>query len=90
MDDGDQFIVIGSNWGGTKNPLWVANVVSNPSVRVQVGRRRMKATARVAPGEERARLWTRVTSYDRYESYAKRLGETREIPLVVLTPVAAA
>ncbi|MEO8456313.1 MAG: nitroreductase/quinone reductase family protein, partial [Chloroflexota bacterium] len=39
MDDGDRYLVIGSNWGGEKDPLWVANVAANPSVHIRVGRR---------------------------------------------------
>jgi hypothetical protein len=41
--------------------------------------------ARVASAEERAELWTRVTSaYKGYEGYQQRTS--REIPLVILEP----
>jgi F420H(2)-dependent quinone reductase len=87
MDDGDRYLVIGSNWGGEKDPLWVANVAANPAVRLRVGRRKVKATAHVAAGRERERLWTFVKqNYDRYENYERNLDGRREIPLVVLTP----
>jgi deazaflavin-dependent oxidoreductase (nitroreductase family) len=87
MDKGDLYLVIGSNWGGPKSPLWVANVTADPNVRIRVGRRKLRATAHIAQGEERELLWSFVKqSYDRYESYERRLGDTREIPLVVLTP----
>jgi hypothetical protein len=48
-------------------------------------------TASVASGPERERLWRLVTStYAGYKDYARRIGDAREIPLVVLTPRKAA
>ena len=87
VDDGEAMIVIGSNWGGTRDPLWVSNVIENPDVRVQVGSKKRRVTAHVATPDERPRLWSLVTAqYPGYETYAQRLGGVREIPLVVLTP----
>jgi deazaflavin-dependent oxidoreductase (nitroreductase family) len=87
VPDGDDMVVIGSNWGGQQSPDWVANVLANPEVRVQAGSRKVQARAHVAEGEERARAWSLVTAqYPGYQEYADRLRGTREIPLVVLTP----
>jgi len=84
---GKNMIVIGSNWGGSRSPDWVANIRANPEVSIQAGKRRVRATARVAEGEERARAWSLVTAqYAGYEAYAHRLRDVREIPLVILTP----
>lgn len=86
--DGDDMIVIGSNWGGARGPDWVANVLGDPNVRVQAGNDRLRATAHVATGDERLRAWSLVTAqYPGYESYAERLRGVREVPLVILTPV---
>jgi F420H(2)-dependent quinone reductase len=91
VDDGEAMIVIGSNWGGTRDPLWVRNVIENPDVRVQVGPQKRRITAHVATPDERPLLWSLVTAqYPGYEAYAQRLGGVREIPLVVLTPRTAA
>ncbi len=88
VPDGENMIVIASNWGGPQNPAWVANVLADPSPRVQARSRKMKVTARAASPEERARVWQVVTTqYGGYESYAKRLEGVREIPLIILTPV---
>jgi hypothetical protein len=51
-----------------------------------VGRQRIPVRARVAEGEERARLWARADEvnqgqYETYQSRTKRL-----IPVVVLEP----
>jgi deazaflavin-dependent oxidoreductase (nitroreductase family) len=91
MEHDGRFLVIGSNWGGPRSPLWVANIAAEPHVRLRVGRRKLRATAHVASGEERDQLWSFVKeNYDRYATYERRLGASREIPLVVLTPDGAA
>ncbi|MEK7246960.1 MAG: nitroreductase family deazaflavin-dependent oxidoreductase [Chloroflexota bacterium] len=91
VPDGDDLIVIGSNWGGPAHPLWVRNLLANPEARVQVGPKKRRVTAQVASGPERERLWQLVTStYAGYNDYAGRVGDAREIPLVVLTPRKAA
>lgn len=87
VQDGDRYVVIGSNWGGDRDPLWVRNVAANPDVRVQIGSRRRRVTTHIATLDERPRLWSLVTTaYPGYETYAHRLASVREIPLVVLTP----
>lgn len=87
VPDGETYVVIGSNWAGPRHPLWVGNLLAKPEARVQVRSKRRRVTAHVAGGEERERLWALVTSqYSEYNEYARRIGDTREIPLVVLTP----
>jgi deazaflavin-dependent oxidoreductase (nitroreductase family) len=91
VDDGETIVVIGSNWGGPAHPLWVRNLLTNPEARVQIGPRKRRVTASVASGSERERLWQLVTStYASYKDYARRIGDAREIPLVVLRPRKAA
>ena len=91
VPDGERYVVIGSNWGGPRQPLWVDNLVANPEARVHVGPKKRQVTAHIATGGERPRLWSLVTAqYPGYEVYAERLGGVREIPLVVLTPRKAA
>jgi deazaflavin-dependent oxidoreductase (nitroreductase family) len=52
MPLGDRFIVF-SGWGVKSN--WYRNIVANPLVEVRVGRRRMRATARLVEDPERRR-----------------------------------
>jgi deazaflavin-dependent oxidoreductase (nitroreductase family) len=86
VDDGEAIVVIGSNWGGPAHPLWVRNLLAKPEARVQIGPRKRRVMASVASGPERERLWQLVTStYAGYQDYARRIGDAREIPLVVLT-----
>ena len=87
VPDGENFVVIGSNWAGPKHPLWVGNLLSKPEARVQVRSKKRKVIAHVASGPERERLWALVTKqYSEYNEYARRIGGKREIALVVLTP----
>jgi deazaflavin-dependent oxidoreductase (nitroreductase family) len=52
MPVGDHFVVF-SGWGVGSN--WFQNIRANPEVRVKVGRRRLRATARVVEDPERRR-----------------------------------
>ena len=56
-DTGNGYFVIASKGGAPKHPSWYLNILANPDVEVQVGTAKMKARARTATGEERARLW---------------------------------
>jgi F420H(2)-dependent quinone reductase len=84
--DGDSYVVVASKGGAPQHPAWFHNLTSRPEVEIQVGRQRIPARARVAEGEERARLWARADEvnqgqYDEYQSRTKR-----QIPVVVLEP----
>src|SRR4249919_696558 len=63
--DGASLVVVASNGGSDHGPGWLANLRSEPHVLVQVGRQKWSATARVAMGEERARLWPLVNRHNR-------------------------
>jgi len=52
MPLGDRLIVF-SGWGTSSN--WYRNVLANPEVEVQVGRRKVKATARLVSDPEQRR-----------------------------------
>lgn len=80
------YLVAGSNWGGTKRPAWVLNLLANPDATVSVKRRQQRVRAREAVGAERAELWqAMVRAWPNYATYAERTG--REIPVFVLDPV---
>jgi deazaflavin-dependent oxidoreductase (nitroreductase family) len=91
-DDEGRWVVIGSNGGGPRDPDWAWNVRSNASAWVCVRRRRLPVRAHIASGDERRRLFASITakrdSLARYQARASTFG--REVPLVVLEPIAAA
>lgn len=83
-DDG--FVVIASRGGTPTHPDWYLNLVADPICEVQVGRDHHRARARVAEGDERARLWADMAKlYPPYDEYQQRAGG-RVIPVVVLVP----
>jgi deazaflavin-dependent oxidoreductase (nitroreductase family) len=81
--DGDHYVVVASNGGRPKHPNWHLNLVENPAVEVQVLGDKFTALARIASGEERARLWrVMATIWPAYDDY--QVKTKREIPVVVL------
>jgi deazaflavin-dependent oxidoreductase (nitroreductase family) len=87
LEDGERVVLVASNGGSRRHPAWYHNVRANPSVRFLTrDGRRLAYTARVAGGDERARLWELVNDlYDGYRAYQLRAAG-REIPVVVLEP----
>lgn len=86
--DGDDYIVIASKGGAPSHPAWFLNIQSKPTVKIQVKDKVMSATARVAQGQERERLWGLMAAqWPNYEQYQARTD--RLIPVVVLTPTSA-
>jgi deazaflavin-dependent oxidoreductase (nitroreductase family) len=83
---GDSYFVVASKGGAPQHPGWYRNLLANPEAEVLVGTTRIKARARTATGEERARLWQEAIKF--WPPYADYQGKTeREIPVVVLDPV---
>lgn len=95
--DGDDYVVVASYGGAPTHPAWYLNLVAEPDVEVQVGRKVRPARAHVAEGEERRRLWELVNRKNRglapllhrgvigrYDVYQRHTD--REIPVVVLRP----
>ena len=83
--DGDNIVLVASYGGNKRHPAWYFNVKANPVVRVWAKKLSGWYKARIAEGEERARLWKGAVEfypgYDKYRTYTDR-----EIQLFVLTP----
>jgi deazaflavin-dependent oxidoreductase (nitroreductase family) len=81
--DGDRYVIIASKNGAPTNPDWFHNVVAHPEVTVEVGPERFPATASVAEGAERDRLYAaQAALMPGFAEYEKKT--TRRIPVVVL------
>jgi deazaflavin-dependent oxidoreductase (nitroreductase family) len=84
-EDGPRYVVVASKGGADDHPDWYLNLREDPEVEIQVADRVMVADARTASGDDRARLWSRMTEvWPDYDRYAERTE--RDIPVVVLTP----
>lgn len=87
--DGDDLVIVASKGGFPKNPAWYYNLLANPHTTVQLWGEVIPVRARVADGEERARLWPKaVELYPGYAEYQRRAD--REIPVVILERSTAA
>lgn len=86
LQDGNAIVVMASKAGQPTHPAWFHNLMANPDTTVQVGPNVRQVHARIASGEERARLWSKfLTIYPGSEFY-ERNAKNREIPIVVLEP----
>ena len=84
----DSYAIFASAGGQPRDPQWFRNLVAHPEVTIEIGTSTLKATARVAEGDERDSIWTtqkeRMANFAEYEKNAA----PRVIPVVVLDPEA--
>ena len=85
IPDGDNLILLGSNWGNPKNPGWAYNLRVHPQTQVRKGKTVKGFTARELHGDERATYWQKaVMFYPPYVSYEQHSG--RSLPMFLLEP----
>ena len=81
--DGERYVVIASMGGAPKHPAWYFNVKANPKVTLEVGTEKFQATATIAEGAERDRLYEKqaeaMPAFNDYEAKTVRV-----IPVVDL------
>jgi len=84
--DGDRYVIIASKGGAPTNPSWYYNIVANPLVTVEAGQEKFQARATIAEEPERTRLYNKmVEMMPAFDDYRRKT--TRQIPVIVLTPV---
>lgn len=78
-------IIVASQGGAPKNPVWFNNLVANPDIEVQYKAKKMKLRARRADAEEKAAVWPVCCEhYPDYDLYQNRTG--RDIPVFICEP----
>jgi deazaflavin-dependent oxidoreductase (nitroreductase family) len=86
FQDGDSYVVVGSDGAAKHDPQWWKNLQVDPMGAVRVGRKKCHVKATLAAGSERERLWEIGKNVNpmwaRYQ-----IKTERELPVVVLTPV---
>ena len=87
VKDGANYVLVGSQGGAPRHPVWVYNLRTNPMVEIRDRTVVYPMQAReVTDAAERARLWKiAVAAYPPYEEYQTRT--TRQIPIFVAEPV---
>ncbi len=85
VPNGESFILVASQGGAPKNPVWYYNLVAHPDITIVHGGKRHPLTARIVEGEEKAALWPVCDAhYADYALYRKRT--TRDIPMFLCEP----
>ena len=78
-------LLVASQGGAPKNPVWYGNLVKHPDIEVNYRGRRMKLRARLATSDEKPALWPICDQhYAPYADYRKRAP--RDIPIFVCEP----
>jgi deazaflavin-dependent oxidoreductase (nitroreductase family) len=85
VPDGEDCLLVGSNWGGPDHPLWTVNLVANPDAAVNIRGKSHDVHAKLLDPEQRAAIWPTLTKtwpvYDNYQSKT-----SRELRVFRLTP----
>jgi deazaflavin-dependent oxidoreductase (nitroreductase family) len=86
LSDGEDTILIASNFGRPRNPAWYHNLRANPRATIVVGGVSREVMARELHGAERERAYLRgeeiFPGFTRY----RRWAANREIPVLRLQP----
>lgn len=78
-------IIVASQGGAPKNPVWYNNLVANPEVDVQYKSKKMQLRVRRASAEEKAEVWPVCCEYyPDYDIYQNRTD--RDIPVFIAEP----
>ena len=86
IHEGEEIVLIGSNFGNRHHPAWVHNLRAHPECVVHAHGNSKKYLARETDGEERTRCWNLALEYYKgYAAYEKRAAP-RKISVWVLEP----
>ena len=85
--DGPNYILVASQGGAPKHPVWYFNLKANASVKIQDGPNIYDMQVReITDSAEKMRLWDiAVDAYPPYQEYQDKT--TRAIPVLLAEPV---
>lgn len=71
--DGEDFVVVGTNFGQRRHPDWTANLLSHADASIEVGPEQLPVTGELVDQATWERLWPRfVAIYPGYAGYLTR------------------
>ena len=86
VPSGDKVILVASQGGAPKNPVWYYNLMKYPEVRITEGGVTRNLVARKVGDEEKLKLWpTCLEYYPPYQEYQERTE--RNIPVFICESV---
>ena len=59
-EDGDDVLIVASNFGGTNHPAWSYNLDANPECRIRLGAEEKSVTAQRLTDSEKAIVWPKI------------------------------
>jgi deazaflavin-dependent oxidoreductase (nitroreductase family) len=72
-EDGDDILVVASNFGGTNHPAWSYNLDTNPQAKIQLGSEKREVVASRLTDSEKAVLWPKIAdTIPQMKTYVKR------------------
>lgn len=85
IPSGDDIVLVASQGGLSKNPIWYNNLKAHPEITATVGYQRRKLMARQANDEEKAELWPLICAvHPGFSEYQQRTE--RNIPVMICSP----
>jgi deazaflavin-dependent oxidoreductase (nitroreductase family) len=71
--DGDDVLIVASNFGGTNHPAWSYNLDANPTAKILLGSESKEVVATRLTDSEKAILWPQIAeTIPQMKSYVKR------------------
>jgi deazaflavin-dependent oxidoreductase (nitroreductase family) len=73
--DGDDFVVVGTNFGQAHHPAWTNNLVAHPRASLRIGAAQMEIDTALVSDAEFTQFWPHfVEVYPGYAGYLERSG----------------
>jgi deazaflavin-dependent oxidoreductase (nitroreductase family) len=88
IEDNGIYVAVASAAGAPNNPSWYANLTGHPDVLIQDGADVVHLRAREVFGIEKQKWWAVAERFWPHYPEYRRLAAGREIPLVLLEPIA--
>lgn len=77
VEDGDNMIVTGTNFGGNNHPEWALNLLEDPTATLRILDVERPIRARLLTDDERMQMWPKLTAiWPGYDGYVERSGRT--------------
>ena len=87
MPEGEQLLLVGSNWGRDRPPAWYFNLKAYPAVKVWFRGYCGMMNAREITGDQRDKLWSKLVAYNpQYAHYQHQCS--RLLPIMKLSRMA--
>jgi deazaflavin-dependent oxidoreductase (nitroreductase family) len=81
--EGENLVVVASNFGREKHPAWSANLIANPLAEVEFRGRSFPVIAKLLDAEEKAERWEKITRrWPHFDTYTERSGRDLRVFLL--------